>query len=283
MEQIGYHHFYTCLGGPMAKPGSGARSSVMAIFYFDTDLGSLFPYINAVAKEAELYKEPYFIRFKLDHVFCVLYPERCIASPFTDRNEAKRFRDKMMVYLNSILNRKDKIRPKYKIFKKIAVTDIIRLLPRTNCRECGYPSCMAFAAMLSKQLAAPSRCPYIGSPLNEQVTYPVFDANGNPVSSVTLDVDTAAKTGKATALHQMVGEPDTAALEQANASLISALTKREMEVLAELGKGRTNPEISVRLNISSHTVKTHVTNLFNKLGVSDRTQAAVWAVRHKLI
>ncbi len=57
------------------------------------------------------------------------------------------------------------------------------------------------------------------------------------------------------------------------------LTKREMEVLKQLAFGLTNKEIAEALGISYETVKEHVQHILRKLGVSDRTQAAVWAVR----
>jgi DNA-binding NarL/FixJ family response regulator len=61
---------------------------------------------------------------------------------------------------------------------------------------------------------------------------------------------------------------------------IDALTAREREVLSELAKGRSNREIARALNVSEKTVKAHVSSVLAKLGVQDRTQAALLAVRH---
>jgi NarL family two-component system response regulator LiaR len=60
------------------------------------------------------------------------------------------------------------------------------------------------------------------------------------------------------------------------------LTPRELEVLAELARGRANKAIAFDLGVSERTVKTHVSNILGKLGFSDRTQAAVYAVEHGL-
>ncbi|MFZ0186709.1 MAG: response regulator transcription factor [Streptosporangiaceae bacterium] len=62
---------------------------------------------------------------------------------------------------------------------------------------------------------------------------------------------------------------------------LDALTAREREVLAELAKGRSNREIARALNVSEKTVKAHVSSVLAKLGVQDRTQAALFAVRHE--
>ena len=61
------------------------------------------------------------------------------------------------------------------------------------------------------------------------------------------------------------------------------LTQRESEVLCQLANGLTNKEIAQALEISYETVKEHVQHILRKVGVSDRTQAAVWAVRQKLV
>ena len=61
------------------------------------------------------------------------------------------------------------------------------------------------------------------------------------------------------------------------------LTQRESEVLRQLAYGLTNKEIALTLHISYETVKEHVQHILRKIGVSDRTQAAVWAVRKELV
>jgi DNA-binding NarL/FixJ family response regulator len=61
-----------------------------------------------------------------------------------------------------------------------------------------------------------------------------------------------------------------------------ALTKRESEVLKQLASGATNKEIAITLHVSYETVKEHAQHIFRKIGVTDRTQAAVWAVRKEL-
>jgi DNA-binding NarL/FixJ family response regulator len=67
-----------------------------------------------------------------------------------------------------------------------------------------------------------------------------------------------------------------------NADVEAALTQREGEVLRHLASGLTNKQIAEALHISYETIKEHVQHILGKIGVSDRTQAAVWAVRNKL-
>lgn len=64
---------------------------------------------------------------------------------------------------------------------------------------------------------------------------------------------------------------------------INLLTNRELEVLAQVANGMFNKEIATNLNISERTVKNHISNIFKKIDVSDRTQAAVFAIKNNII
>lgn len=64
---------------------------------------------------------------------------------------------------------------------------------------------------------------------------------------------------------------------------IDSLTKRELEVLIQVANGMFNKEIAIILNISERTVKNHISNIFKKIEVNDRTQAAVFAIKNNLI
>ena len=60
------------------------------------------------------------------------------------------------------------------------------------------------------------------------------------------------------------------------------LTKREFEVIRLISKGHNNKEIATELFISEKTVKNHVSNIFKKIKVTDRTQAALYAIKHNI-
>ncbi|MFJ5758156.1 response regulator [Neobacillus sp. NPDC093182] len=66
-------------------------------------------------------------------------------------------------------------------------------------------------------------------------------------------------------------------------NLMEQLTKRELDVLKEIAKGKSNKEIASSLFITEKTVKTHVSNLLGKLELADRTQAALFAVKNQLV
>lgn len=64
---------------------------------------------------------------------------------------------------------------------------------------------------------------------------------------------------------------------------IDSLTSRELEVLIQVANGMYNKEIAASLNISERTVKNHLSNIFRKIDVYDRTQAAVFAIKNDLV
>ena len=105
---------------------------------------------------------------------------------------------------------------------------------------------------------------------------------------VYKDVDPPALAAAIRAVHagHVLLHPDVAELLAAGDGRRGRrprLTAREREVLAEIARGRSNREIARALALSEKTVKTHVSAVLTKLGVQDRTQAALYAVRAGLV
>ena len=99
-----------------------------------------------------------------------------------------------------------------------------------------------------------------------------------------LACDEAASLGMAPVAERPGDDaPSPAATAAAAASVVGGLTPREVEVLRLVAEGLANKQIAVRLQVSEKTVKTHVSNILAKLGVSARIQAATWAVRTGLV
>jgi len=128
----------------------------------------------------------------------------------------------------------------------------------------------------------------------EVQAYPVRDRHKN-VSAVIIIVfeTTAAKQAMqkqrsyTELLEKRLGSrengPGNVNQHNGDAALSTKLSRRESDVLRLVTEGYTNVQIAEVLDISAHTVKSHVNNLFNKLGVNDRTQAAVLAARNNLV
>jgi NarL family two-component system response regulator LiaR len=120
----------------------------------------------------------------------------------------------------------------------------------------------------------------------------LFDAvKAGAISYVhkTAGVEAVVNSVRAAARGESVLDPGLAAkvLQEMrrprDGSDVDQLSRRELDVLTELARGRSNKEIASQLSIGEETVKTHVSNILSKLQLEDRTQAAVYALRKRLV
>lgn len=271
------------------------RSKVWCVsFKPDQDVRCLFPYINSILDNAVYYEQPEHVRFLFKGYRCRVYPEITVAYFFESRITATEFASDLIVYLNDIYKQRESITPNHEQIKHVPIIDILKVLPKNNCRECGYLTCTAFAAALVRGKIAADKCPSLASPMRESAVYPIFDGEGNVVDSVSLPISTSMLKNRIEEQREYIlmleaslrtskqHQNDQNATNEIEANAFE-LSGREIEVLKFIAEGYTNNEISSMLFISSHTVKSHMINIFNKLGVNDRTQAAVLATRKKII
>ncbi len=265
-----------------------------ASFRLDRDVSSLFPFINAELDDALYYDNPAHVRFLFDGFRCFLHPDTVAVHFFESRAAAEEFIPGFIGFLNAVHDRRKDIRPNHNQIRQIPVTDILKILPKDNCRKCGYPTCMAFASDMARGRAIAGKCPGLASPAFETAQFPVLDSNQDLIDSVSLPISTAGMKVQIKSLQDRIAELEKTAADpgtgrttaRASEQLEAAhfnLTHREIEILERIAKGDTNNEISGHLFISPHTVKSHMINIFNKLGVNDRTQAAVLATQHGII
>ncbi|EST20931.1 MULTISPECIES: response regulator transcription factor [Streptomyces] len=137
-----------------------------------------------------------------------------------------------------------------------------------------------------RELANPAKVLIVTSFTEQRTVVPALRAGA--AGYVYKDVDPEALAGAIRSVHagHVLLQPEVAGalLAQddpgAGHGRGSSLTDREREVLTLIADGRSNREIARALVLSEKTVKTHVSNILMKLDLADRTQAALWAVRH---
>jgi DNA-binding NarL/FixJ family response regulator len=139
-----------------------------------------------------------------------------------------------------------------------------------------------------RELEHPARVLIVTSFTEQRTVVPALRAGA--AGYVYKDVDPDALAGAIRSVHagHILLQPEVAGAllsqEEANSGQgrAGSLTEREreVEVLREIARGRSNKEIALDLVLSEKTVKTHVSNILMKLDLADRTQAALWAVRH---
>ncbi|ARH90575.1 MULTISPECIES: response regulator [Streptomyces] len=137
-----------------------------------------------------------------------------------------------------------------------------------------------------RELDNPARVLVVTSFTEQRTVVPALRAGA--AGYVYKDIDPEALAAAIRSVHagHVVLQPEVAgallAQEEGNGGQGrgTSLTDRESEVLALIADGRSNREIARALVLSEKTVKTHVSNILMKLDLADRTQAALWAVRH---
>jgi DNA-binding NarL/FixJ family response regulator len=139
-----------------------------------------------------------------------------------------------------------------------------------------------------RELANPAKVLIVTSFTEQRTVVPALRAGAS--GYVYKDVDPEALAGAIRSVHagHVLLQPEVAGALLAQdapgngTGRGSTLTEREKEVLGLIADGRSNREIARALVLSEKTVKTHVSNILMKLDLADRTQAALWAVRHGL-
>ncbi|WEH42539.1 response regulator transcription factor [Streptomyces sp. NBC_01218] len=137
-----------------------------------------------------------------------------------------------------------------------------------------------------RELANPARVLVVTSFTEQRTVVPALRAGAS--GYVYKDVDPDALAGAIRSVHagHVLLQPEVAGALLAQEDTGggtgrgTTLTEREREVLNLIADGRSNREIARALVLSEKTVKTHVSNILMKLDLADRTQAALWAVRH---
>lgn len=125
--------------------------------------------------------------------------------------------------------------------------------------------------------------------IDDEKVYPAMEAGASGYLLKTSSASEIAEAVRRTYLGEAIIEEEVSKKlsekrEQVDQrKLYEDLTKREIEVLSLITKGLTNQEIAEHLFITIKTVKTHVSNILSKLEVSDRTQATIYAFKHKLV
>jgi ArsR family metal-binding transcriptional regulator len=127
------------------------------------DIGDVLPYLNATLGDCQYNHDARALIWKTDERRFAFRPFEISAAPVEDNEEAKKVISEVVRRVNQIWQERDNITPSFVEKEPPKVLDIYRLLPGTNCRKCGYATCMAYAAALREEKASLEDC----SPLSE--------------------------------------------------------------------------------------------------------------------
>ena len=141
---------------PPCHPGEA--ETVTATAELTNDISEVFPYLNAILKGTIYNPKDKTLSFRKDGKGITLYSKKILVAGCKNPQEAREYLEELKKLINKTYEERDRITPSYKTRAKLTVLDIYRLLPKTNCRECGEATCMAFATKLVAEETFIDKC-----------------------------------------------------------------------------------------------------------------------------
>jgi len=128
------------------------------------DVGEVLPYLNAQLKNATYNAKTQSLtfRFKEGQMFVTIFPSAINLAQVPTKEDGERALNELQELINETWKRRNTITPLYEK-SELKAREVLDLLPNTNCRECGLPTCFAFAMAIVKGQKHPKDCP----PLNK--------------------------------------------------------------------------------------------------------------------
>ena len=138
--------------------------SLHCIAHLEQDVSKTLPYLNASLGGFEYLKDPTALTFRVNGKIITVHPRQIAVNALKDEVEADKILKWLQREINKAWEKRDQIELKYEATPKPKLLEILRLLPLTNCRECGQPTCMVLAAKIAEGAKGPEDCP----PLKER-------------------------------------------------------------------------------------------------------------------
>ncbi|MCP4748765.1 MAG: Fe-S cluster protein [Desulfobacteraceae bacterium] len=133
--------------------------SVHCIAHLNEDVGEVLPYLNSVLGGTCYLNDPPEVMFHHYGKIIKVGAQEIAVNALNDEQEADRILEWLKDEINQAWENRDSITPCYTGKAKPKLMDILLLLPKTNCKKCGQPACMAFAAQLMEGGRGVEHCP----------------------------------------------------------------------------------------------------------------------------
>lgn len=126
--------------------------------HLDQDIGRALPYINGELGADSYTEDPPSMMLKYHGKLVALHSTLIAINALQDQAEADRILEWLKNQINEIWERRGEIVPRTKAGSVPAVLEILKLLPKTNCAECGQPTCMVFAVLITQGAKTSAQC-----------------------------------------------------------------------------------------------------------------------------
>lgn len=132
--------------------------SVHCIAHLDEDISEAIPYLNAVLGGFQYIKDPPCVSFRVQGKLIAVHPGKICINALRSTGEEDKILEWLKHEINDAWERRSEIQPCFEGVPKPGIIEILKLLPRTNCRKCGQPSCMVFAIQAAEGGKGPEDC-----------------------------------------------------------------------------------------------------------------------------
>lgn len=133
--------------------------SLHCIAHLEQDIAEVLPYLNAVLGGFQYTRDPPSVSFKVHGKLIAVHPAMICVNALRDETEGDKILEWLKGEINSAWERRAEIKPSFEGAPKPRVIEILKLLPKTNCRECGQSTCMVFATQVAEGGRGPEDCP----------------------------------------------------------------------------------------------------------------------------
>jgi ArsR family metal-binding transcriptional regulator len=127
----------------------------------EDDISEVLPYLNTVLGGHQYFTDPLSLTLKLQGKLVTLHAKEIAINILRDEAEADGILEWLKEQVNETWSRRSEIRPSFGIAAKPRVLEILKLLPKTNCRKCGDLTCMVFAVRVSERNGRLEDCPLL--------------------------------------------------------------------------------------------------------------------------
>ena len=145
------------------RPPNPSARHLRCFAHLDTDIEDILPHLNTVLKGFRYAADPPSLMLKHQAKLITFSPRSIAINIVKDQEEAATLLSWLVQTINETWENRETIEPSTEATPQPRIIDILRLLPGTNCRECGEPTCMVFAVKVSEGLKDLAGCPRRGA------------------------------------------------------------------------------------------------------------------------
>ncbi len=135
-----------------------SAEKVNAIVRLSEDISEVLPYLNRTLKGLHYIDQSKILTVKMEGHLVTFRPKEIAITKLEDEKEAREVMEKLKRMINETYENRNQIEPDYTSAKELKSADVIKLLPNTNCKECGERSCFAFAYKLLRHETTIRKC-----------------------------------------------------------------------------------------------------------------------------